>query len=89
MTNESIESLLNKLPSYIKMYDKDIEVEFEDEHYIYYLFGLDKDSDDGTIYELSYFCYLWEKELVSFKGSLREVAEKAVAWCKENGYINS
>lgn len=87
MQYEDIESLLNSLPSFIKIYDTTIEAEFDSDHYIYYAFDLGKDDGVENVYELSYFCYLWEKELISFKGSLHDVAEKMVAWCKLNGYV--
>lgn len=74
--------LLDKLPEEICLPNDHPVDEFDD--YICYTFNLIKDEGE---YELFYFSHLWDKELVSFCGSLPDVAEKMYAWCMENGYI--
>ena len=77
------EELLNSLPDKIDVPFGNPEDEFE--RFRPYGFVLDKDNG---VYELSYFNFLYEQELISFNGSLHEVASKMYEWCKEKGYLN-
>lgn len=86
--SEDTESMLNQLPSCIRTPREDSLAEYEDERYYCYLFNLSKDDEDSSKYELSYYCWLYDLELVSFSGSLQEVAAKMLSWCKEKGYIS-
>lgn len=86
--NEDTESMLNQLPSCIQIPREDSVAEYEDERYYYYLFNLSKYDEDSSKYELSYYCWLYDLELVAFSGSLQEVATKMLSWCKEKGYIS-
>lgn len=87
MKTGDIERLLNQLPEHIEIFNGSIDAEFEEDKYNYYLFVLHKDEDDNSKYELSYFDYLWDKELIAFEGTLTEATKKMYEWCKENGYI--
>lgn len=86
---EDVETLLNRLPLCIETPREDDFAEFECDRRYHYHFGIDKDYDNSTLYELSYYDYLWEQELISFTGPLREISEKMVEWCKENGYLKN
>lgn len=75
------EELLDLLPDSIYIPYDNPEDEFEKKRG--YGFVLEKESG---VYELSYFNFLYDVELISFKGTLPEVANKMYEWCKEHGY---
>lgn len=77
----SIEELLDSLPDKIVLPNNNPIDEFDKE--LWYCFRLYK---EGTEYELVYYCWLNDKELISFEGSLRFVAEHMYQWCVDNGY---
>ena len=75
------EEILDALP------DK-IVIECEDPIYLYentdwYMFDLSKEQKE---YELSYFCWTKEEALISYTGSLSDVANKMYSWCRAHGY---
>lgn len=69
------EEILERLPDSIVKPNPEPIDEWDDKDY--YCFCLTKDEDT---YDLSYTCWLKEKDLVSFKGSLSEVASKMYEW---------
>lgn len=79
-SNDTIEEILDLLPDGISVTNSIDDLDSE----LWYSFSLDKNE---SIYELSYYNWIWEKELVSFSGNLHEVASKMYEWCKEKGYI--
>lgn len=62
--------LLDRLPDLIKKPNKNPIDEWDNE--IYYHFHLLKDEG---VYELSYYSFLMDSELISFSGSLDEVVK--------------
>lgn len=75
----TIEELLDSLPETIVTPREDPCAEFDFERNYYYEFCLYKEHGG---YEVSYYCFLYEVELVSFTGTLKEVVNKMVEWYK-------
>lgn len=81
----STEEMLDALPEKIVLHNDSPIDEWDDEkHDERYMFDLVKDRG---AYEFSYICWSKEIELISFRGSLQEVASSMYEWCKEKGYV--
>ena len=76
------EELFSKLPDKIILPNPHPIDELDDERW--YLFELNKYGDE---YELSYYDFANDEELISFQGSLPDIASKMYDWCKENHYL--